>query len=154
MGWRAQCSEWIQCWKMCIIFTRCVIKATKYEDALLFATEWLERYEYDLNKYVSISPSLGYRTSSVGSAKYVDTITINHPKMSKTKWSGRSIKGGKELAIERQEKRPRLCGACGSHAYHDSRSCPSKLESWCLFSILWWIFRFTMFSRVHDVCSG
>lgn len=101
--------------KLWTIFTRCVTKATRSEDAFSFATEQLERYESDLNEYVSTSPSLGYGASSFGSAKYVDTLAIHSPKMSKTNGSGRRIKGGKELAMERQEKRPRLCGACGSY---------------------------------------
>lgn len=77
--------------------------------------ERLERYESDLNEYMSTSPSLVCRTSFVGSAKYADTIVIDLPKMSNTRGSGRRIKGGKELAMERQEKRP-PCGACGSNA--------------------------------------
>lgn len=89
--------------KLWTIFTRCVKKATRSEDAFSFATEPLERYESDLNEYVSTSPSLGCGASSIGSAKYADTIATHPPKMSKTKGSGRRIKGGKELAMERQE---------------------------------------------------
>lgn len=53
------------------------------------------------------------------SVKYVDTIMIHLPKMSKTKGGGRR----KELAMKPQEKSTRLCGACEAHAYHNNRNC-------------------------------
>ncbi|PNY09356.1 protein FAR1-related sequence 5-like [Trifolium pratense] len=54
-------------------------------------------------------------------------VNIRPPKQSKTKGSGKRIKGGKEKAIEQQQKKPpRLCRACGQYVYHDSRNCPSK----------------------------
>lgn len=109
--------------KLWTIFTRCVTKATGSDDAFSFATERLERYESDLNEYVSTSSSLGCGNFIYWECKVSDTIVIHPSKLSKTKGSGRRIKGEKELAIERQEKRPRLCGACGSDAYHDSRNC-------------------------------
>lgn len=115
--------------KLWAICTRFVVNAMRSEDAFSFASERLERYEFELNEYLSASPPMGCGASSVGSAKYADTITIHPPKMSMTKGSGRRIKEGKELAMERQKKRPCLCGACGLQAYHDSRNCPSKIES-------------------------
>ncbi|KAJ1435398.1 Zinc finger, PMZ-type [Sesbania bispinosa] len=53
-------------------------------------------------------------------------VEIHPPQLSKTKGSGKRIKGGKEKAIEQQQKRTRLCRTCGQHAYHDSRNCPKK----------------------------
>lgn len=76
-------------------------KATRSEDAFLFVAERLQRYESDLNEYLSASLSLGCGMSSVRSAKYADTIAIYPLKMSEAKGSARWIKGGKELAIER-----------------------------------------------------
>ncbi|XP_058773776.1 protein FAR1-RELATED SEQUENCE 5-like [Vicia villosa] len=53
-------------------------------------------------------------------------VKIHPPQISKTKGSGKRIKGGKEKAIEQQQKRSRLCKACGQYASHDTRNCPSK----------------------------
>ncbi|XP_058769118.1 protein FAR1-RELATED SEQUENCE 5-like [Vicia villosa] len=53
-------------------------------------------------------------------------VKIHPPQISKTKGSGKRIKGGKEKAIEQQQKRSRLCKACGQYAYHDTRNCPTK----------------------------
>ena len=55
-------------------------------------------------------------------------VEILPPKQSNTKGSGKRIKGGKENAME-QQKRKRLCKACGEQVYHDSRNCPSKFSS-------------------------
>lgn len=84
-----------------IIFYKMCHKATRSEDAFLFVAERLQRYESDLNEYLSASLSLGCGMSSVRSAKYADTIAIYPLKMSEAKGSARWIKGGKELAIER-----------------------------------------------------
>jgi len=56
-------------------------------------------------------------------------IEILSPKQSSTKGSGKRIKGGKEQAIEQQQKRKRLCKSCGEQVYHASRNCPKKLQS-------------------------
>lgn len=53
-------------------------------------------------------------------------IEIHPPKPSTTKGSGKRIKGGKEMAMEQQEKHRRHCKCCGQYAYHDSRNCPTK----------------------------
>jgi len=58
-----------------------------------------------------------------------EKIEILPPKQSNTKGSGKRIKGGKEQAIEEQQKRKRLCKTCGEQVYHDSRNCPNKLRS-------------------------
>lgn len=59
-----------------IIFYKMCHKATRSEDAFLFVAERLQRYESDLNEYLSASLSLGCGMSSVRSAKYADTIAI------------------------------------------------------------------------------
>lgn len=46
-------------------------------------------------------------------------VQIHPPKIWKTKGSGRQIKEGKEKAIEQQQKRIRLCKACGQYGNHD-----------------------------------
>ncbi|KAJ1413272.1 FAR1-related protein [Sesbania bispinosa] len=53
-------------------------------------------------------------------------VEIFPPQFLKTKGSGKRIKGGKEKAVEQQQKRTRLCKTCGQHAYHDSRNCLQK----------------------------
>ena len=58
-----------------------------------------------------------------------EKIEILPPRQSSTKGSGKRIKGGKEQAIEQQQKRKRLCKSCGEQVYHDGRNCPKKLQS-------------------------
>lgn len=41
-------------------------------------------------------------------------VEILPPKQWNTKGSGKRMKGGKEKAMEQQEKRKRLCKSCGS----------------------------------------
>jgi len=57
------------------------------------------------------------------------TIEVFPPEPSKTKGSGKRIKGGKEKAMEQQQKRTRLCKSCKQFASHDSRNCPTKPSS-------------------------
>ncbi|KAJ8437837.1 hypothetical protein Cgig2_000391 [Carnegiea gigantea] len=59
--------------------------------------------------------------SFVGSS-VPERIDILPPKQCHTKGSGKRLKGGKEKSIEQQQKRQRLCKACGQQCYHDSRS--------------------------------
>ncbi|XP_058753620.1 protein FAR1-RELATED SEQUENCE 5-like [Vicia villosa] len=56
-------------------------------------------------------------------------IDILPPEPSNTKGCGKRIKGGKEKAMEQQQKRTRFCKACKQYAYHDSRNCPRKSSS-------------------------
>ena len=58
-----------------------------------------------------------------------ERIYILPPKHCHIKGSGKRLKGGKEKAMEHQQKRKRLCKACGEQSYHDSRNCPSKPSS-------------------------
>ncbi|KAJ8425540.1 hypothetical protein Cgig2_033138 [Carnegiea gigantea] len=58
-----------------------------------------------------------------------ERIDILPPKQCHTKGSGKCLKGGKEKSMEQQQKRQRLCKACGQQSYHDSRNYPSKLSS-------------------------
>ena len=58
-----------------------------------------------------------------------ERIDILPPKQCHTKGSGKRLKGGKEKSMEQQQKRQRLCKACGQQGYHDSRNCPSKQPS-------------------------
>ncbi|KAJ8430593.1 hypothetical protein Cgig2_001678 [Carnegiea gigantea] len=51
-----------------------------------------------------------------------EQIDIPPPKYCHTKGSGKRIKGGKEIAMERQQKRMRLYKACGQEGYHDSHN--------------------------------
>ncbi|KAJ8432877.1 hypothetical protein Cgig2_021013 [Carnegiea gigantea] len=56
-----------------------------------------------------------------------EQIDILPPKKCNTKGSGKRLKGGKEQAMEQQQKRLRLYRGYGQ-AYHDSCNCPSKLS--------------------------
>ena len=56
-------------------------------------------------------------------------IHVLPPEPSNTKGCGKQIKGGKEKAIEQQQKRTRLCKTCKRFASHDSRNCPTKSSS-------------------------
>jgi len=55
-----------------------------------------------------------------------DEIKIHLPNPFNTKGSGKRIKGGKEVAMDQQQKRQRHCSVCGQYAYHDARNCPVK----------------------------
>ena len=57
---------------------------------------------------------------------FPDEVDIHPPKPSSTKGSGKRIKGGKEVAMEKQQKKPRFCKACGKYKYHDRRNCLGK----------------------------
>ncbi|XP_058783612.1 protein FAR1-RELATED SEQUENCE 5-like [Vicia villosa] len=56
-------------------------------------------------------------------------IQVLPPEPSNTKGCGKRIKGGKEMAMEQQQKKTRLCRVCKQYAYHDSRNCPTKISS-------------------------
>lgn len=56
-------------------------------------------------------------------------IHVLPPEPSNTKGCGKRIKGGKEKAIDQQQKRTRLCKTCKRFASHDSRNCPTKSSS-------------------------
>jgi hypothetical protein len=57
-------------------------------------------------------------------------VEIHPPRSSKTKGSGKRIKGGKEQAIEQQQKKAkRRCNTCQQYVYHDSRNCPTTSTS-------------------------
>lgn len=77
------------------IFTGCVTTTMRSEDAFLFATERLERYKSDLNDDLSASASLGCGTSSVRSAKYSDTIAIQHQDVKRQKGVEHVLREGK-----------------------------------------------------------
>ncbi|KAK2415706.1 protein FAR1-RELATED SEQUENCE [Trifolium repens] len=53
-------------------------------------------------------------------------VEILPPKPSHTKGCGKRIKGGKEKAMEQQQKSIRQCHTCKQYAPHDSRNCPAK----------------------------
>ncbi|KAJ8424069.1 hypothetical protein Cgig2_028742 [Carnegiea gigantea] len=48
-----------------------------------------------------------------------ERIDILPPKHCHTKGSGKRLKGGKEKAIEQQQKRKRICKVCGEQSYHE-----------------------------------
>jgi len=56
-------------------------------------------------------------------------IHVLPPEPSNTKGCGKRIKGGKEKAIDQQQKRTRLCKTCKRFASHDSCNCPTKSSS-------------------------
>jgi len=55
--------------------------------------------------------------SFIGSSA-LERIDILPPKHCHTKGRGKRLKGGKEKSIEQQQKRQRLCKACGQQGYH------------------------------------
>jgi len=55
-------------------------------------------------------------------------VEIHPPKQSSTKGGGERIKGGKEEAMEKQNKK-RVCHACGEEGNHNRRNCRSKVSA-------------------------
>ncbi|KAK1264503.1 hypothetical protein QJS04_geneDACA023862 [Acorus gramineus] len=56
------------------------------------------------------------------------SIDVRPPNISKTKGSGKRLKGGMELAMEEKEKQRRTCSMCGKKEKHNKRSCPMLKE--------------------------
>ncbi|KAG9442438.1 hypothetical protein H6P81_018292 [Aristolochia fimbriata] len=54
---------------------------------------------------------------------------IHPPEISKTKGSGKRLKGEKEKAVEQSNKIKRLCEGCNELANHDKRNCPMLKKS-------------------------
>jgi len=65
--------------------------------------------------------------SFIGS-KAQERIDILPPKHCHTKGSRKRLKGGNEKSIEQQQKRQRLCKACGQHMVTVYANWPSKLS--------------------------
>ncbi|KAK1267149.1 hypothetical protein QJS04_geneDACA016832 [Acorus gramineus] len=58
------------------------------------------------------------------------SIDVRPPNISKTKGSGKRLKGGMEIAMEEKEKQRRTCSVCGKKEKHNKRSCPMLKEIW------------------------
>lgn len=65
--------------------------------------------------------------SFVGS-RVPNYIEIHQSQCSKTKSSGKWIKGEKEKAMKEQQKRTRHCKTCGQYGY-DSHDCPTEFPT-------------------------
>ncbi|KAK1258001.1 hypothetical protein QJS04_geneDACA012747 [Acorus gramineus] len=55
------------------------------------------------------------------------TVNVHPPNISKTKGSGKRLKGGKEIAMEEMGNR-RTCSVCGKKEKHNARTCPKLKE--------------------------
>ncbi|GAV87297.1 hypothetical protein CFOL_v3_30723 [Cephalotus follicularis] len=76
-----------------------------------------------------IEEACGYSMESrTRSISLPSTIEIHPPEISKTKGSGKSLKGDKEKTIETTSKPPRLCRCCKKLTHHDSQNCPLKFR--------------------------
>ncbi|KAK1298986.1 Protein FAR1-RELATED SEQUENCE 12 [Acorus calamus] len=54
-------------------------------------------------------------------------VNVHPPNISKTKGSGKRLKGGKEIVMEDMGKR-RTCSVCGKKDKHNARTCPKLKE--------------------------
>ncbi|PNY00107.1 protein FAR1-related sequence 5-like [Trifolium pratense] len=108
-------------------FFKCVDKARMDKEKLHFMLNEVVNIEKQLDEFEGGSKQTKDDDiqTFIGS-NIPDQVEILPPKMSKTKGSGKRIKGGKEKAIEQQQKRPRHCNTCNQYVTHDSRNCPQK----------------------------
>ena len=111
-------------------FLDCMQLAGRDPEKLSLVTKRIENVLKELKELDGgVSESKISELESFIGSSAPEQIDILRPKYCHTKGSGKRIKGGKEIAIEQQQKRMRLCKACGQQGYHDSRNCPSKLSS-------------------------
>ena len=103
---------------------------------------YAEQSEEDLNMVIEVCNNMKKKLSVSGEKTVSRTkdlesfvgcslpkeVEIHPPKPSSIKGSGKRIKGGKEMAIEKKEKRARHCKVCGG-IDHDSRNCPTKHQN-------------------------
>ncbi|XP_024640717.1 protein FAR1-RELATED SEQUENCE 5-like [Medicago truncatula] len=106
---------------------RCVEKAGQDKEKLLIVLNGAVIMEKELDEFEGSSK----QTKTNDLETYIRTniperVEILPPQFAKTKGSGKRIKSGKEKAVEQQQKRTRLCKACGEYAHHNSRNCPNK----------------------------
>ncbi|KAJ1381231.1 Zinc finger, PMZ-type [Sesbania bispinosa] len=108
-------------------FLRCMDKAGQSKEKLLVVINGTIDIEKELTEFEGDSQqSKTNNLQAFIGSNIPKEVDILPPQFSKTKGSGKRIKGGKEKAIQQQQKRTRLCKACGQHAFHDSRNCPLK----------------------------
>jgi len=106
---------------------RCVEKAGNDKEKLLIVLDGAANMEKQLDNFDG--SSMQNRTDDLQNfigSNISDEVEILPPQYANTKGSGKRIKSGKEKAVEQQQKKTRLCKACGEYAYHDSRNCPKK----------------------------
>lgn len=106
---------------------RCVEKAGNDKEKLLIVLDGAANMEKQLDDFDGSSKQ--NRTDDLQNfmgSNIPDEVEILPPQYANTKGSGKRIKSGKEKAVEQQQKKTRLCKACGEYAYHDSRNCPKK----------------------------
>ncbi|XP_057432975.1 protein FAR1-RELATED SEQUENCE 5-like [Lotus japonicus] len=109
---------------------KCVEKAGNSKEKLLFVMNGVIDIEKQLNEFEeNPEQDMADDLQTFVGSNIPKEVEILPPRVSKTKGSGRRIKGGKEKAVEQQQKRTRLCRTCGEHGIHDSRNCPSKASS-------------------------
>ena len=106
---------------------RCVEKAGNDKEKLLIVLDGAANMEKQLDNFDG--SSMQNRTDDLQNfigSNISDEVEILPPQYANTKGSGKRIKSGKEKVVEQQQKKTRLCKACGEYAYHDSRNCPKK----------------------------
>lgn len=106
---------------------RCVEKAGNDKEKLLIVLDGAANMEKQLDDFDGSSKQ--NRTDDLQNfigSNIPDEVEILPPQYANTKGSGKRIKSGKEKAVEQQQKKTRLCKACGEYAYHDSHNCPKK----------------------------
>ncbi|KAK1261614.1 hypothetical protein QJS04_geneDACA011558 [Acorus gramineus] len=103
-------------------FTECLHDAP--EEVCNVAEEMLD----DLQKMKASYSASGSNTLLQSRSTSVpSSINVYPPNVSKTKGSGKRLKGGKEIAMEDMGKR-RTCSVCGKKEKHNARTCPKLKE--------------------------
>ncbi|KAK1267431.1 hypothetical protein QJS04_geneDACA016864 [Acorus gramineus] len=103
-------------------FTECLHDAS--EEVCNAAEEMLD----DLQKMKASFSACGSNAPLQSKSTSVpSSINVYPPNVSKTKGSGKRLKGGKEIAMEDMGKR-RTCSVCGKKEKHNARTCPKLKE--------------------------
>jgi hypothetical protein len=103
-------------------------KAGQDKDKLLLVLNGVVDMEKQLDEFEGSSKQTKtVDLQTLVSSNIPEEVEILPPKCSKTKGSGKRLKGGKEKVVEQQQKKTkRHCNTCGEYVYHDSRNCPKK----------------------------
>ncbi|KAL2894043.1 Vacuolar protein sorting-associated protein 45 [Bienertia sinuspersici] len=109
----------------------CVSLVESNDEDLLDLVEKLKGFRLNLKAKHNASNNQSSKTQDIklllGASIPSETL-IKLPQISKNKGSGtttsKRLKGDKEKAMEKNEKKKRLCRGCGELSYHDIRNCP------------------------------
>lgn len=105
--------------------TRCMEVAKDSDEVLIELAINASNWEKKMHLYGN-NVMMAHNANVEYGSNMTTQIEILPPIHSKTKGSGKRIKSGIELGLEKKQKNVRLCRMCGKHGLHDRRNCPQK----------------------------